>query len=273
MNRITSLTNPRVKSVVKLQEGRFRRESNRFLIDGFREIRRALQCGIDIREFYLWPDVFEKLPEPEIRNDFLRLASQNAAELIEVSGAVFEKIAFGKRREGILAVAVSRFLTWDDLHLPPEPLIGVVEQVEKPGNLGAIFRSADGAGLDAVLIADPLCDIYNPNTIRASLGTVFHVPAIVDTGETILRELLRRKITVAAARCDGAVSYTDFDWTGPTAMVLGAEADGLSKLWCREEIQSVRLPLHGIADSLNVSNAAAILFYEACRQRMFKKDR
>jgi len=267
MNRITSLSNPRVKSVVKLQEGRFRRESNRFLIDGFREINRAFQCGIDVRELYLWPEAFERFLEPEIRNDFLRQATQKGVELLEVSGPVFEKIAFGQRREGVLGVAVSHPLAWDDLHLPPKPLIGVVEQVEKPGNLGAIFRSADGAGLDAVLIADPLCDMYNPNAIRASLGTVFHVPAIVDTSEVVFRELMRRKITMVAARCDGAVSHTAFDWTAPTAIVLGTEANGLSETWCHQEIQSVRLPMHGVADSLNVSNAAAILFYEARRQR------
>ncbi len=253
---------------MKLHEGRFRRQSNRFLIDGFREIQRAFLCGIDVRELYVWPEAFEKFPEPEVRNDFLRQALQKGVELIEVSEAVFEKIAFGQRREGILAVAIPRSLTWNDLRLPSVLLIGVVERVEKPGNLGAIFRSADGAGLDAVLIADPLCDLYNPNTIRAGLGTVFHVPAIVDTSEAIYRELARRKITMVAARCDGAVSYTDFDWTGPTAIILGTEADGLSEAWRRPEIQAVRLPMHGIADSLNVSNAAAILFYEARRQQM-----
>jgi len=252
---------------VKLQEGRFRRESNRFLIDGFREISRAFQCGIDVRELYVWPDAFEKFLKPEIRNDFLRQAAQKGVELLEVTGPVFEKIAFGSRREGILAVAVARPLTWEELRLPANPLIGVVEQVEKPGNLGAIFRSADGAGLDAILIANPLCDIYNPNTIRTGLGTVFHLPAIADTSETILRELLRRKITPVAARCEAAVSYADFDWTGPTAIVLGTEANGLSEAWRHPEIRSVRLPMHGIADSLNVSNAAAILFYEARRQR------
>ena len=252
---------------MKLQEGRFRREANRFLIDGFREIRRAFQCGIDIQELYLFPEAFEKFLEPETRNDFLQQASQKKIKQFEVSGPVFEKIAFGQRREGILAVAVPHPLRWGDLHLPSDPLIGVVEQVEKPGNLGAIFRSADGAGLDAILVADPLCDLYNPNTIRASLGTVFHVPAIVDTAEAIDRELSQRGIRMVAARCEGSVSYTDFDWTGPTAVILGTEATGLSKRWCRSEIQAVRLPMHGIADSLNVSNAAAILFYEARRQK------
>ena len=264
---LTSLSNPRVKTLVKLQEGRFRREANRFLIDGFREIRRAFQCGIDVRELYLWPEAFEKFLEPETQNDLLHQASQKGMEVFEVTASVFEKIAFGQRREGILAVAVPHPLGWSDLRLPPDPLIGVVERVEKPGNLGAIFRSADGAGLDAILVADPLCDLYNPNTIRASLGTVFYVPAIVDTGEAIYRELLHRNITMTAARCDGAVSYTDYDWTGPKAILLGTESEGLSEQWHRPEVQSVRLPMNGIADSLNVSNAAAILFYEARRQR------
>ena len=267
MNNITSLSNPRVKYVVKLQQGRFRRESSRFLIDGFREIERALDCGFEICEIFFQREIFEKFLGTEKQGEFFRKLSQQQVELFDLSVPVFEKIAFGERREGIVAVAKSRRLGWNDLRLPTNPLIGVVERVEKPGNLGAILRSADGAGLDAIFIADPLCDVFNPNTIRASLGTVFHVPTITDTSETILHELLNRKIAIAAAKCDGSVRYTDFDWNGPSAVVLGTEADGLSETWNHPSVRPIHLPMHGIADSLNVSNAAAILFYEAKRNR------
>ncbi len=267
MQRITSLSNPRIKSVVKLQQGRDRRETGLFLINGYREIRRACDCGFELCEVYLWPDALERFLEQPERDAFVRQIERKGTELFEVAAPVFEKIAFGQRAEGIVAVAKSRFGNWNDLRLPDNPLIGVVEQVEKPGNLGAILRSADGAGLDAVFVADPVCDVFNPNTIRASLGTVFRLPLIVDSSETILRELLRRKIHIAAARCDGSVSYTDFDWTGPTAIVLGTEADGLSPTWFHPEIQAVHLPMSGIADSLNVSAAAAVFFYEARRRR------
>ena len=267
MHSITSLSNPRVKYVVKLQQGRFRRESGRFLIDGFREIERALDCGFEICEIFFQNEIIAKFLGNEKRNEFFRKLSPLNVEMFDVSASVFEKIAFGERREGIVAVAKSQLIDWNELRLPTNPLIGVVERVEKPGNLGAILRSADGAGFDAIFVADPLCDIYNPNTIRASLGTVFHVPTIVDTSEMILRELLSRKIAIAAAKCDGSVPYTDFNWAGPAAIVLGTEADGLSEIWNHPEVRPIHLPMHGIADSLNVSNAAAILFYEARRNR------
>jgi len=176
-------------------------------------------------------------------------------------------LAFGGRSEGVVAVALTPRHTLDELKLPDVPLVCVLEGVEKPGNVGAVLRSADGAGLDAVVVADPRTDLYNPNTIRASLGTVFTMPLVAAGTLETLDWLRRHNLAVIAARVDGAVPYTEVDFRGPAAIVLGSEAEGLSSAWSGDEITAVRLPMLGAADSLNVSATAAILFYEARRQR------
>lgn len=293
--RITSPSNPRIKNIVRLQEGRIRREMGLFLINGEREIVRAIECGVAITEIYHCNDNSSLTQSTSSEySAFLQKIQQSTSAVFEVSEQVFEKIAFGQRREGMVAVAQiqdeSNDIQWENLWKQFDqrneeirkasrsshsswifPLFAVVEHVEKPGNLGAIFRSADGAGIDAIFIADPLCDLYNPNTIRSSLGTVFRVPAIIDSSQRILQELTLHHITIAAARCDERAQnnllYTQYDFTQPTAIVLGTEADGLSTTWDRPEIQPIYLPMLGIADSLNVSNAAAVLFYEARRQK------
>src|SRR5262249_24554052 len=151
------------------------------------------------------------------------------------------------------------------LKLPERPLVCVLEACEKPGNLGAVLRSADGAGLSAVIVADSRTDLFNPNTIRASLGTIFTVPVAAASAADVLAWLRERRMTIVAARVDAARDYTGVDFSGPTAIVLGSEADGLTEAWRAPDITPVRLPMHGVADSLNVSATAAILFYEALR--------
>lgn len=265
-HRISSASNPRIKTVVRLQDGCNRRKEGLFLIDGFREIIRALDCGVEIFELFLWDEIPDHRQRSWDWNE-LREKIGSSTEIFLVSRQVLEKIAFGQRREGVIAVGCSRFREWSDLQPPQNPLFAVLEQIEKPGNLGAIFRSADGAGLDGLFLADPRCDLYNPNVIRASLGTVFRTATIIDTAENMIREFQRRNITIVCARCESSFSYTDFDFTQPCAIVLGTEDKGLSSTWNRPGIQGIHLPMRGIADSLNVSNAAAILFYEAQRQR------
>jgi len=184
-----------------------------------------------------------------------------------VTPAVFEKLAFGDRAEGVLAVARTPHRTLADLELPDRPLIAVLEGVEKPGNIGAILRSADAAGVSAVIIAGSDADLYNPNTVRASLGTIFTVPVCAADPATIRNWLNARRISIFAARVDAKESYTAADFRGPTAIVLGSEADGLSATWTAPKISPIRLPMRGAADSLNVSATAAVLFYEAVRQR------
>lgn len=256
---ITSLSNERIKRAAKLRNGADRRREGLFLVDGKREIRRALAGGVKVVEAYV---SVEKLSE--FRDILDRFDAENIPYW-PLAPNVFEKLRFGERVEGLIIMAGSHERKIDSLSLPECPLIAVLEGVEKPGNLGAILRSADGAGVDAVIIDSLQTDIYNPNTIRGSLGTVFHLP--IAKAENPVPWLVSRGIKIAAARCDGSIPYTEFDFTRPCAIVLGSEADGLSDAWSGPEVQAIRLPMLGIADSLNVSVAAAILFYHARMQR------
>ena len=261
--RITSTANPRVRAAATLRSVRDRRATGQTLVDGAREARRALEAGVQVREAF----VCEPL-----------LAGADAAVVLErlrtarvpvssVSEPVFDKLAFGDRSEGIVLVVAWAPLRLEDLRLPDPPLVLVLESVEKPGNLGAALRSADGAGVDAVIAAAPRTDLANPNVIRASAGTVFSVPVASAPSETVLAWLLAEGIRVVAAHVDAEHSYTNADLTGPVAVVLGAEDVGLSEVWRGDGIGSIRLPMLGVADSLNVSVTAAILAYEARRQR------
>ena len=192
--------------------------------------------------------------------------------MTEVGERAFEKVAFGDRADGVVAVARPPSVDIARLELPADPLVVVLEAVEKPGNLGAIARTADGAGADALIVADPRCDLFNPNAIRASLGTLFALPLARATAAETRAWLLERGIRVVAARVDGAVPLAEADLRGPLAIVLGSEAAGLSETWTGGPIEAVRLPMLGVADSLNVSAAAAVLLYEARRQREVALD-
>ena len=183
------------------------------------------------------------------------------------SAPVFAKLAFGERSEGLVAVARIPSLDLGGLALAADPLVAVVEGVEKPGNLGAILRSADGAAIDAVVAASPRTDLFNPNAIRASAGTIFTVPIAAAPTTDVLAWLRDRRIRIVAARVDATQRYTEVDLTGPLALVVGAEAEGLGDTWSADDVIAVHLPMLGVADSLNVSVSAAILFYEARRQR------
>jgi TrmH family RNA methyltransferase len=186
---------------------------------------------------------------------------------IPVASAVLDRLAFGDRNEGLVATVRIPDLSLDALRLPPNPLVVVLEGVEKPGNLGAVLRSADAAGADAVIAADPRTDPFNPNAVRASLGTLFIVPVAAGPSEAVRARLAADRIAILSARVDADTLYTDADMRGPTAIVLGSEADGLTGAWQGPGITALRLPMLGVADSLNVSVAAAVLLYEARRQR------
>jgi TrmH family RNA methyltransferase len=251
---ITSLHNPRVKAAARLRDSRQRARQGRFLIDGVRELEQALAAGAELVEVFACP----ALRGPAADELLGRIAATGVARL-DVSEPVFAKLAVG------VAVAPRRNL--DGLRLPPNPLVGVLAGVEKPGNVGAVFRSADAAGLDALILADPGTDLWNPNCIRASLGTVFAVASAVAPGEELLPWLVRHGLQIVAARVDAVEVHTDIDFRRPTAIVLGGEAAGLSAAWRVAPVLGARLPMQGVADSLNVSAAAAVLFYEARRQR------
>jgi TrmH family RNA methyltransferase len=260
---ITSKQNPRVKDAVRLRTGSERRERRRFLIDGLREIERAIAADVPCVEAFVRDDSAEA-PGCKSAIDAVR---KSGAEIFLVSGDVYTKLAFGERDDGIVVVAETPTRTLNDLQLPEKPLVAVIEGVEKPGNIGAILRSADAAGVDAVIVADGRTDLYNPNTIRASLGTVFR-PNVCETASTDALAWLRsQELTIVAARPDAKQLYTDVDYASGIAIVLGSEAEGLTGAWTATNITPIRLPMHGIADSLNVSTTAAVLFYEALRQR------
>ena len=260
---LTSLANPRVKAVAALRERRERDRAGLTLVDGARELRRALDAGVAVVEAFVCEPLLAGF---EARLSLDRLRDRDVA-LQPVSETVFEKLAFGQRAEGLVAVVRIPSMALADVALPERPLVVVVEAVEKPGNLGAILRSADGAGADAVVAADSRTDLFNPNTIRASAGTIFSLPLAAATAAESLAWLDRHEIRIVTARVDADVRYTDVDLTGPLALVLGTEAEGLSDAWRGPGSTAVRIPMLGAADSLNVSVSAAILLYEARRQR------
>ncbi len=260
---ITSRQNNRVKAAVKLRSGRQRAKQGRFLIDGGREIGRALDAGISFLAAFVCPELC-RLAET---NDVLARLPRTAAVVSEVTPDVWEKLRFGERDDGLLVVAETPARSLDQLDLPPQPLVAVLEGLEKPGNVGAILRTADGAGLDAVIVADGHTDLFNPHTIRASLGTVFAPQVCVAATAETLTKLATWQLPIVAAQPAAEQIYTDFDFRRGAAIVLGSEAQGLSAAWQEEQIISLSLPMHGLADSLNVSATAAALFYEAVRQR------
>jgi RNA methyltransferase, TrmH family len=261
---ITSRQNQRVKDAARLRAARGRQQQQRIIIDGSREIARALAAGIHCVEAFVCQPLCDSSAGQQVLEQ-LRMAG---TELLEVTSDVYTKLCFGDREDaGVVVIAQTPRRSLADLQLPPLPLVAVIEGVEKPGNLGAILRSADAAGLDAVIVADGRTDLFNPNVIRASLGTVFR-KSVVEAGTADTIAWLRsQQLRAFAARPDAALAYTDADFRCGAAIVLGSEASGLRPAWTGEDILSVRLPMHGLADSLNVSTTAAVLFYEALRQR------
>ncbi len=261
---ITSRQNPRVKDAAKLRSARVRRQQRRILIDGGREIVRALEAGARPLEAFVCREL---CGSPDCQAALAALQSKGA-EVFAVTPLVYAKLQFGDRDDGLVVVAAAPQRKLADLKLPANPLVAVLEGLEKPGNLGAILRSADAAGVDAVIVADGRTDLFNPHTIRASLGTVFRENVCEATAADALTWLREHQLQIVAARPDATTTYTAADLRGPVALILGAEAAGLTGAWNASDITAVRLPMHGIADSLNVSTTAAVLFYEARRQRM-----
>ncbi len=266
-NEITSTQNPRIKAACLLRQGRGRQQQQRFLVDGEREIQRALTAGWPLEEVFVCESLLDR---PESRQLYDQLV-ETGIPLCTVTSQVMEKISFGDRSEGLLAVARLRPLPdLDQLTAAPGMLVAVVESVEKPGNLGAILRSADAAGVDAVILANQRTDPFNPNAIRASTGIVFSMPLFAAPSEQVLAWLTGNGFKVCATRIDGSPSYLETDWTGLVAIILGEEAGGLSSCWSGAGVTTISVPMRGQADSLNVSTTAAILFYEALRQRLLQ---
>lgn len=269
MERITSAQNPRVKLAAKLRDRRARQQQGRFPIDGARELRRALESGVRPDETFV---CFESCQgaDAQVALDWLQ---RHGCRLIEVTPEVLAKLAYGDRNDGIVAIAKTWAPALAEIVVPQSPIVAVLEGVEKPGNVGAVLRSADAAGVAALVLANGGTDLFNPNTVRASLGTIFTVPVCVASSRETLAWLRANKWNILAARVDGARDYTLADFSQPTAIVLGSEARGLTDVWSAPNVTAIRLPMHGRADSLNVSATAAVLFYEALRQRNSGKSK
>ncbi len=259
---ISSVQNPRVKNLLLLQsKARERARQGLFVIEGEREISRALAGGYKTEACFFCREKLSSASEATLDS----LPGDTA--IFEVSSAVFSKIAYREDSDGLIATAFTRELKPQDLKLRKDPLVLVLESVEKPGNLGAVLRTADAAGLDAVFICDPKTDIYNPNAVRASLGCLFTANLTVCTSSEAIEYLKKNGIRIFAAALQDSVPYHLEDYRTGTAFVMGTEADGLSSIWRQESDRTVRIPMLGIADSLNVSVSAAVLVYEALRQR------
>ena len=260
---INSPSNPRIRNIIKLQaNSRERRSQNLFVIEGYREINRAMASGIIIRELYVSPELDRQGRSGEI------LSTGNNILMTHVSENAFSRIAYREGSDGLIALAEPGNLSLENLKLSSNPLILILESVEKPGNLGAIMRTADAAAIDAVIVCDPLVDIYNPNVIRSGVGCIFTRQVVTCTSSEAISWLKNKGIKIfAAALADKAVNYNQVDFKGPTAIVMGTEATGLSNEWLSKSDSQIIIPMRGIADSLNVSTSAAVLVFEAVRQR------
>lgn len=264
---LTSLQNPRIKFLVKLRDRRPRDREGKFLIEGYRGVRRALESGWPLAELYICPELFQGGNETAL----IDACAATGTLVFETTLPVFQKIAYRDRPEGLLALAPQRRLAPADLVPPPRPpLYLVAERIEKPGNLGTMLRSADATGVDALLLADACTDLFNPNVVRASTGSLFHVPVAEGGTPEMLAWLKAKGVRILAATPHAEPLYTEVDMTGPLAIAVGAEQYGLTDPWIKEADLAVRIPMLGQADSLNVSTATALLLYEAVRQRLPK---
>jgi len=260
---LTSTRNPRVRAAADLRTRRARDETGLSLVDGLREVSRALDAGTVVRDLFVCDDPD---PDPDVAAVIER-AHAVGAEVVTVDHRVLGHLGYGERSEGLVAVIETPDISLEGIVLPPDPLIVVLEGVEKPGNIGAVLRTADAVGAACVVAADARTDIFNPNTVRASLGTVFSVP-VAAAGSDMVRAWLREHgIRIVSARVDGALAWSVASFAGPLAIVLGSEANGLTPAWSGDGIETVHLPMLGVADSLNVSTTAAVLLFEARRQR------
>jgi RNA methyltransferase, TrmH family len=261
LKQLTSLQNPFIKSLVLLKEkAKARQQTGTFLIEGQKEISLAFKGGYEIETILFYPEICS---ENELRK------WSSSAELIEITKEIFEKLAYRDTTEGVIGIAKSKDLNLSKLKLSPNPLILIAEAPEKPGNIGALLRTADAAKLDAVIIANPKGDLYNPNVVRSSIGCLFTNQIATGTTSEIISFLKEHKIAIYCATLQNANSYTAEDYTIPTALVVGTEATGLSQEWRDAATKNVIIPMQGEIDSMNVSVSAAILIFEAKRQRGF----
>jgi TrmH family RNA methyltransferase len=260
---ITSLQNPKVKYLVTLRERRKRIQAGVFIVEGYEELSLAVETGAQPTELFYCPALFHD----EHQAKLLEQLKHTSAQIIEVSEAVFHKVAYRDNPDGWLATFPIRQKSLDALRLGPKPFVVVTESVEKPGNLGAILRTADAAGVDALISCDPTTDWGNPNVVRASKGALFGVQVAEAESQRTIGWLQDQGIKIVAASPDASTRYDQADFSGPVAITVGTEKHGLSNLWLDQADVAVYIPMAGRVNSLNVSTATAILIYEIVRQR------
>ena len=289
--QVTSAQNPKIRNLLLLQEkSRARREQGLFVVEGRRELQHCLEAGFTVRTVFVCPEVAGLSSRPSEASgeifpaDFPTSSGTTstchseeaggrrknlAGEplVVEIPEALYRKVAYREGTEGVIAEVEVKERRLEDLELPENPLVVVLEAVEKPGNLGAVLRSADAARADAVIVCDPLTDLWNPNLIRASLGGIFTVPTVAATSEETIAWLKAHGIRILTAQLQDSSWYYDVDMTVGTALVMGTESTGLTDIWRRAADAHIRIPMLGRLDSLNVSVSAAILLFEAVRQR------
>ena len=255
MEQISSAQNPKVKLLQALQQkSQERRRCSLFVVEGRREVERCVEQGYQLDTVFVCPELYGG-------------EWKGQGRVVEVTPSIYNKVAYRGGTEGIIAEVRTRQHTLQDLALPEQPLVVVLEGVEKPGNLGAVLRSADAAGVDAVIVCDPLTDLYHPNIMRSSTGAFFSVPCVACTSEECIAFLKQNHIQILTAQLQDSELYYDTDMRQATAIVMGTEATGLTNQWREAADAHIRIPMLGITDSLNVSVSAAILMYEAVRQR------
>lgn len=269
---LSSPANPTVKRLIRLRDNRRRRHARRVLVDGWRETARAIDAGLSLSAIYL-PQASQQTPDAEDDPQevaTVRRAAAGAAHRYVVSDALMAKISYGQSPRGVVAEFEQPDWSLSRWSLPETPLILILDTIEKPGNVGAVLRCADAAGIDAVMLTGRGCDLFNPNVIRSSLGTVFTVPTAAASDREAEAFLIEHHIRPVAARVEGSTPLWSTDWSGSVAIILGSEARGLGTRWQQladQPIEGVRIPMLGRADSLNISVSAAVIAYEAVRVR------
>ncbi len=263
---ITSAQNPKIKTLLELQEkSKARRREGLFVVEGARELLHCISTGYQVHTLFICTDILSE----DALNEITAAISANDGRCgcFSIPKHIYEKVAYRGSTEGVIAELRCKSHGLEDLQVKENPLVVVLESVEKPGNLGAILRSADASGVDAVIVCDPLTDMYNPNLIRSSIGGIFTVPTAAASSEDTIKWLKDRGIKIYTAQLQDSEWYYDTDMIKGTAIVMGTEATGLTDVWRKAADAHIKIPMLGRLDSLNVSVSAAILMYEAVRQR------
>lgn len=258
---ITSAQNQKIKDLLALQEkSKERRKKGLFVVEGRRELIHCVEAGYEPYAIFFCPEIISAA-------DFDEIADKCDCSYFEIPQHLYDKVAYRGGTEGVIAELRCKEMNLESLRLKENPIVVVLESVEKPGNLGAVLRSADASGVDAVIVCDPLTDMYNPNLIRSSIGAIFTVPVATASSEETIKWLKDNKIKIYTAQLQDSEWYYDTDMKGGTAIIMGTEATGLTPVWRKAADAHIKIPMLGKLDSLNVSVSAAILMFEAIRQR------